>query len=174
MHLRLVAAGAEFAELFFEWRHEAETVRFNPMKNASVAELRERLSAAGTDLTAIDLYESFFWMIQVDGVLAGHVSLNNVNKMMKTSEIGYGVASEFRGKGVATRAVHLLAERFFAGTDYRKLIAFVHEGNISSHKVLEKIGFKAEGLLREQFLIQGAPANEVVYGLLRRDLKERM
>jgi RimJ/RimL family protein N-acetyltransferase len=54
-------------------------------------------------------------------------------------------------------------------TPLRKLIAYVHEGNTPSRRVLEKTGFQAEGLLREHYLIDGMPVNEVIYGLLRKD-----
>ena len=89
---------------------------------------------------------------------------------MLTAEIGYLVAPQARGKGLATYGVRTLADLCFQKTPLRKLIAFVHEDNEPSRRVLEKLGFKAEGLLREHYLVAGKPANEVIYGLLRGDL----
>jgi len=47
----------------------------------------------------------------------------------------------------------------------------VHEENRASRRVLEKSGFVQEGLLREHYLINGQPVNEVLYGLLRQEWK---
>ena len=75
---------------------------------------------------------------------------------MLTAEVGYGVDAKAWGQGVGTAAI-------------RKLIAFVHEDNIASRRLLEKAGFVQEGLLREHYLVNGIPADEAVYGLLRSD-----
>jgi RimJ/RimL family protein N-acetyltransferase len=45
------------------------------------------------------------------------------------------------------------------------------ENNLASRRVLEKVGYVDEGCLREQFLVNGLPANEIFYGILRRELK---
>jgi ribosomal-protein-alanine N-acetyltransferase len=49
------------------------------------------------------------------------------------------------------------------------LLAYVHEENVASCRVLEKLGFQEEGLLREHYVINGAAANEILYGLLKRE-----
>ena len=54
-------------------------------------------------------------------------------------------------------------------TDLRKLLAMVHVDNIASCRLLERLGFQREGLLREHYLIEGEPVDEVLYGLLRPD-----
>lgn len=100
----------------------------------------------------------------------GHVTLQNINRLMRTVEIGYGVSAQSRGRGIATSAVRMVCRNVFESTDMRKLIAFVHEGNLASRKVLDRVGFNQEGLLREHYLVNGEPVNEVIYGLLRSDL----
>jgi ribosomal-protein-alanine N-acetyltransferase len=45
----------------------------------------------------------------------------------------------------------------------------VHEENLPSRKLLENVGFHQEGILREHYLVNGKPANEIIFGLLRRD-----
>ena len=87
---------------------------------------------------------------------------------MLTAEIGYGIASEARGNGYATEAVRQVTRRAFAESPLRRIIAYVHEANTASTKVLENAGYIAEGLLREHYLINGVPTNEVIYGILRR------
>ena len=54
----------------------------------------------------------------------------------------------------------------------RKLPAYVHDKNLASCKVLQKLGFTQEGLLREHYLINGVPENELLFGLLKREWKQ--
>ena len=88
---------------------------------------------------------------------------------MNTAEIGYGVAEEHHRKGIGTNAVRLLVDKVFSETHLRKLFAHVHSGNTASCRLLERIGFKREGVLREHYLVNGMPVDEVFYGLLRRE-----
>lgn len=89
---------------------------------------------------------------------------------MLTAELGYGIGTAFRGRGLATQAVKQFVTNAFAQTPLRKITALVHEQNLASQRVLEKVGFIREGLLREHFLINGEPVNEILYGLLSSDL----
>ena len=72
---------------------------------------------------------------------------------MLTAEIGYGTVAQARGKGFATAAVHLVTQNAFRQTSLPKLIAYVHEDNQPSRRVLEKVGDKVKGLLREHYLV---------------------
>jgi ribosomal-protein-alanine N-acetyltransferase len=91
--------------------------------------------------------------------------------MILTAEIGYCVLAKARGQGIATKIVTALTLDAFSLTPLRKLIAYFHENNIASVHVLEKVGYTKEGLLREANLINGQPANEFAFGILRREVK---
>jgi [ribosomal protein S5]-alanine N-acetyltransferase len=170
MKISLAPADPNLAEWWLESRQEAETVKFNPLAPSTVEQLRERLSKSCSDLAIFDKAESFFWAINVDDEIVGHLTMQNINRMMLTAEIGYGVSTHARGRGIATLAIQTLAKNVFSQTPLRKLIAFVHEDNLPSRNALAKVGFKQEGLLREHYLVNGKVANEAIYGLLRSDL----
>ena len=86
------------------------------------------------------------------------------------AEIGYAISGAHQNLGIATKAVTALVEKVFRETDLRRMVAYIAEENVASKRVVEKVGFKHEGLLREHFLINGIPTNEALYGLLRSDL----
>jgi RimJ/RimL family protein N-acetyltransferase len=130
---------------------------------------RTRLAGEGHDLSHLWESTSFRWTVEEDGALVGSVSLRELNRRMLTAEIGYGVGARFRGRGLGTRAVALLVDRAFAQTGLRRLTALVHATNEPSPRLLARLGFVREGLLREHFLLQGEPADEVALGLLRRE-----
>jgi len=163
----LIPYKRDFLEVLCMWRKDPLMLKYNPVDHLSSAEQHERCSASHSDFAEFNRGDLFFWFIQCEDKLVGNITLRNINRRMLTAEIGYGIALEARGKGFATAAVRLVTRRAFTETPLRKLIAYVHEENVASRRVLEKAGYTAEGLLREHYLIDGLPVNEVIYGILR-------
>lgn len=167
--IKLLPYEPSFLQPFIEWRRQALSVRHNPLKAMSDDEIARMLEAQGSDLSRLAKHESFRWFVSADEQIVGAVSLKNISRSMGYGEIGYGVAESHHGKGIATAAVRLLVEKIFRETNLRRLLAYVHEENVASCRVLEKLGFQEEGLLREHYVILGTPVNEVLYGLLKRE-----
>ena len=167
--IQLVPFQPQFLQPFIAWRSQALTVRHNPLKAMSDSEIEKMLLAESTDLSQIGRVESFRWFISLDGEAVGSISLKNISHSMGYGELGYGMAEVHQGKGITTAALRILVEKIFSESALRRLQALVHEENQASRRVLEKLGFQEEGLLREHYIIQGAPVNEVLYALLKKD-----
>ncbi|KAI3469591.1 hypothetical protein Pfo_026254 [Paulownia fortunei] len=86
------------------------------------------------------------------------------------AELGYVVASDYWGKGIATRAVKMAANAVFVEWGHlERLEAVVDVENPGSQRVLEKAGFKREGVLRKYYLLKGRPRDAVIFSLLSTD-----
>lgn len=125
------------------------------------------MSSFETRLEKLYSGNDFKWGIFSEEDLLAIVGLSSINKMMKTAEIGYQVNPKMRKRGIGTSAVNNLVRLIYKETDLRKLIAMVAFENKPSCKILEKLGFKQEGLLRKHFLIGGKEVDERIYGLLK-------
>ncbi|WP_327580981.1 GNAT family N-acetyltransferase [Nonomuraea sp. NBC_00507] len=102
------------------------------------------------------------------GAFAGHVQLTQVAPVLGQAMIGYSLVPEFRGKGFMTRAVDLLVEWAFANTALHRIVAGTEAGNTASHRVLERAGFRREGVHRELFPKPGGGrADDVAWARLR-------
>ncbi|CAH9099626.1 unnamed protein product [Cuscuta europaea] len=85
-------------------------------------------------------------------------------------ELGYVLAHKYWGKGVATRAVKMVASTIFSEWAHlERLEAFVDVTNKGSQRVLEKSGFLREGVLRKYLILKGRSRDTVVYSLLSTD-----
>lgn len=157
-------------EAIVQYRQDPVTCRFNPLAQLGQEELNGRLTMASAEWTRFETADSFFWSVSDGENLVGTASIQNINRMMMTAEIGYGVFAGFRGQGIATQIVGKLTEDCFRNSALRKLFALVHEDNVASRKVLEANRYQKEGVLREHYVINGLPANEVMYGILRREI----
>lgn len=86
------------------------------------------------------------------------------------AELGYAVASEYWGRGIATRAVRLAANAAFVEWGHlERLEAVVDLENAASQRVVEKAGFTREGVLRKYYLLKGKPRDAVIFSLLSTD-----
>ncbi|KAF7847506.1 hypothetical protein BT93_L2891 [Corymbia citriodora subsp. variegata] len=86
------------------------------------------------------------------------------------AHVGYAVGAEFWGRGFATAALRMAAHRVFDEMpDLVRLEAFVEVENKGSQRVLEKVGFVKEGLLRKYGICKGEVRDMYVYSLLSTD-----
>ena len=171
--LDLIAYQPSFLDRFIEWRIQPLSVRHNPLKAMGREEIKAMLESEGCTLSDLTKNESYRWFIQCEDAIVGSVSLKNISHSMSYAEIGYGVAEHRQGAGIATAAVNLLVQKSFSESPLRKLVAYVHDQNVASCRVLEKAGFVREGTLREHYLINGVPENEILFGLLKHEWEAR-
>jgi RimJ/RimL family protein N-acetyltransferase len=88
-------------------------------------------------------------------------------------EIGYGITDiSARGKGFAQEAVSLLIDYLFAGYPAERIAAFTDTANVPSQQVLEKLGFRREGVLRRASFRDGNWCDIAVYSVLRNEWRK--
>jgi RimJ/RimL family protein N-acetyltransferase len=103
--------------------------------------------------------------------LLGTVSLLRFAWDERRGEIGYWVAPEARGRGVATRAVTLLSRWALRELPLERLALHTDRENLASQLVAERCGFTREGVLRSWEARAGRPRHDlVIFSLLRADL----
>jgi [ribosomal protein S5]-alanine N-acetyltransferase len=103
------------------------------------------------------------------GIPVGSIALAEVahGKAM----LRYWLLPEGRGRGLATRAVRLLAGWAFAVIGLGRLGALIEPTNQASRAVLERCGFVKEGRLRQHMSMpNGTRVDTLVYALLPEDL----
>jgi RimJ/RimL family protein N-acetyltransferase len=86
-------------------------------------------------------------------------------------EIGFGIPEvEARGAGYAVEAVRLLVGYLWAGYPAERIASFTEAENIPAQRVLERVGFQREGVLRRATFRDGQWRDMAVYGLLRKEV----
>jgi ribosomal-protein-alanine N-acetyltransferase len=103
------------------------------------------------------------------GELLGNAGIRRHHIDFGRWDIGYLVAAEARGRGVATRAVNLLSRFAFAELEAERIEICAEPENRASLRVAERAGFTREGVLRDYHLVKGARRDMVMFSLLRRD-----
>lgn len=105
--------------------------------------------------------------IEHAGVAVGGIGIKaGVDIARQTGRVGYWLGPEHWGRGIATAAVRALVEHVQARQLFARLEAAVFAWNPASMRVLEKAGFKREGLLRKSVSKDGQLIDSVLYARL--------
>lgn len=86
---------------------------------------------------------------KIDNEIIGTCGYHNYNKRHKKVEIGYDVWKEYWRQGYISEALPVLLTYCFDYLGVNKVYAKLDPENIASRKTVEKLGFTAEGILRE-------------------------
>ena len=86
------------------------------------------------------------------------------------ADIGYWVKADARGRGVATRALVLIARHAVEELEALRVQLTTVPLNVASQRVAEKAGFRREGILRSLHEIKGVRRDAVMFSLLPEDL----
>lgn len=117
------------------------------------------------------LTHPWFRAICLDNRPIGAISVTaNSGSDICRGEIGYVLASKYWGKGIATRAVKMVIDTIFNEWPHlERLEALVDVENVGSQRVLQKVGFLKEGVLRKYFIQKGKARDMVMFSLLSTD-----
>ncbi len=137
-----------------------------PMKDrAEAGAMLERIHRMFADKTG------FPWGVErkVDGELLGTCTLFNIHRANMCAEVGYCLKSAHWGQGYMGEALAALIDHAFQVLKLRRLEADVDPENANSLRIIERMGFRREGLLRERWNVGGAIQDSVILGLLARE-----
>lgn len=91
----------------------------------------------------------------------------------RSHTIGYLVAPDRRGRGVATRALRLVTRWAFESLAIERLALWTLPGNVASQAVAEKVGFRYEGLARNWHADRDErPLDAVMFSMTPEDLSD--
>lgn len=100
---------------------------------------------AGSELE-LDAGVTIGWLaVDAEDRLLASISVMQIDRAAGTGEIGYWVAREARGRGVATRAVRLVRDWAPAALGLTTLEIEAHEDNLASQAVARSAGFTETG-----------------------------
>ena len=105
----------------------------------------------------------FYFAVEYKGKFAGVVDIFRTHEIDRRSAIGYGVTSEFRGKGIGTKATKIMLKFMAKDLNLHSCEAETDQKNIGSQKVLEKNGFRKVGLMKDYYFSGGKYVDRLLY-----------
>jgi [ribosomal protein S5]-alanine N-acetyltransferase len=109
--------------------------------------------------------------VRVEGRLAGQVTLDNIVRgAMRGGHLGYWIDRRVAGQGMASLAVALVCDHAFGAVGLHRVEADIRPENLPSRRLVERLGFRQEGLLRRYLDIDGDWRDHLAYALLAEDM----
>jgi len=116
-----------------------------------------------------------FMIRREDDTLVGAITLDNIRRgPAQSGTLGYWIGTPFQRHGYMLEAIEALAHYAFRDLDLSRLEAACLQDNTPSRGVLEKAGFKYEGVAQSYLQINGRWRNHVLYAMLRHDRRGRI
>jgi RimJ/RimL family protein N-acetyltransferase len=163
--VKLTPFGEDDAAQLFQWQNDPDIrdltkgFRF-PVQMDNVKEWLKSIRDQNSKSRTI-------FAIRVANKFAGTVQLNSIDPYQRKAMFGIMIGDpEQRGKGVGYMATSLMLDYAFNGLDFRRVGLEVIEPNPAKH-LYERLGFKIEGKIREDYYSDGKSIDTLLYGILR-------
>ncbi len=159
-------------ETIFQIQSNPEVVRyFGRPAHATIAETEKLV---GLVFDAVRDTTGIRWGLSLrdGGALAGTVGFWRWNKQHRFAELGYEMAPPFWGRGLMVEALRPVLRYGFKQMDLHRAEAVIDPENKASRRVLEKLGFKRDALMRENWFYDGKFTDSAVYGLLEQEFQD--
>ncbi|SUM45233.1 ribosomal-protein-serine N-acetyltransferase [Staphylococcus petrasii] len=101
--------------------------------------------------------------------LIGVIGLHYLDLVNKKTSIGYYLAENFQKKGIMTQCTKLLIQYVYQEYDINRIEIRMSTKNKKSRAIPTRLGFKQEGILRNEECLQGEFSDSYVYSLLREE-----
>jgi diamine N-acetyltransferase len=166
VYLRAFDATAD-AELFVEWFNDPEVTcfmrRYLPM---SLAQQVEFLRAQEGKDTAVMLAI----VRREDDRLIGATGIHDIDIRNRNAWFGIAIGDKTaQGNGHGTEVTRLMMELAFRTLNLHRFYLHVYEFNERARHVYEKLGFRVEGRLRQDYYHEGRYWDTIVMGILREE-----
>ncbi|WP_276540977.1 GNAT family N-acetyltransferase [Salipaludibacillus agaradhaerens] len=87
----------------------------------------------------------------------------------RVAEIGYALSRKYWGDGIMTEAMKAVVKFGFQSMDLMRIEAKCFDINRGSARVMEKVGMRYEGTMRQAMIVKGKPRNLLLYAILKDD-----
>jgi RimJ/RimL family protein N-acetyltransferase len=161
VNLKLVEK--EDLPLLVEWSNNAEYLgEFTWLPQQSRTEWEKRYDNLSPDT-------KWFFIERKDGTKIGTMFHWLIGNLL---EISCVLAPNERGKGYGVEATQLMVDYLFLSKDVTRIQAHTSAENMVSQEVLQKAGFKKEGIIRKSVFSRGEWRDRALYSILREEWKE--
>lgn len=111
--------------------------------------------------------------LKSSGQVIGDCAFAGLKDVPHQAEIGFSLARAYQGHGYATEAVRRLLAYLFTTFAFHRIRAICDEENLSSARVLERVGMRREGHLIDNVWFKGRWSSEYWYAILRSEWQDR-
>lgn len=111
-----------------------------------------------------------FWIIWYNNQRIGYFRASNYSVTNKNIYIGADLHKDFCGKGLAYESYHKFIPMFFKELNLHKISLEVLATNLKAINLYKRLGFKVEGIKREEVLKNGLWVDSIIMSIFENEL----
>lgn len=112
------------------------------------------------------------WVVMYDGEFVGQLTVGSIMwGSARSGQVGYWIDEAVAGKGITPTALAMAIDHCFFVVGLHRVEASIRPENVASRRVVEKLGFREEGLRRRYLHIDGAWRDHLCYALTVEDVQ---
>jgi [ribosomal protein S5]-alanine N-acetyltransferase len=112
------------------------------------------------------------WVITYGGQFAGQLTVGSIIwGSARSAQVGYWIDENYAGRGVTPTALAMALDHCFFVVGLHRIEATIRPENHASRRVVEKLGFREEGLRRRSLHIDGSWRDHLSYALTAEDVQ---
>ena len=169
--LRLRPLSISDADAFFEMFSDAATMEYWSNEPVGTREEAESLLRQDLEWSETPGVLCMGVALPETGRLIGKITLFAFSEQNRRAEVGYVLDRRYWNKGYMSEALQWLLAHAFETLKLHRLEADTDPDNIPSLALLEKLGFRREGLFRDRWWVHGKWHDSVMLGLLHEDYR---
>ena len=159
---------------FLAYRNDPEVARFQSWQRMSPQDARRILREQRARVPGVPgRWLQVALELKSSGELIGDCGLRMMAREPWQAEIGFTLAREHHGQGLATEAVGRLMRFAFEALALRRVVAITVCENVRSTALMERLGMRREAHFVENSWFKGAWASEYHYALLADEWRRR-
>ena len=169
---RLVLRALQLSDAGFILKEWGDPVVTHYMRDEEPLKALEQAQAWMQSLQAPEETPGFRWWgieLKAKGSLIGTCGYCFWDRQHHHAEIGYDLWPDYWGQGLMPEALRALLRHGFHTLGMHRVQATTHTENRRSQRVLEKLGFQREGILRDYYCRDGIYNDQVQFSLLKRE-----
>ncbi len=163
---RLVLRRVTLAEAkdVFAYRSDPAIYRFQNFKPGTIEEVVTFIEGCST---IPNLAGTWYQLgVFLNNHLIGDCGLHFLDPNNSQVEVGYTIAGPHQRKGFGKECVVAILDFLFGTLKKHRVIASLDPMNEPSVRLLEKLGFRREGVFRKSILVDGKWEDDLVYAIL--------
>ncbi|MEK4073508.1 GNAT family protein [Paenibacillus sp. FSL K6-1122] len=153
----------------FQYFSSDEVTRFYDLESFTTIKQAEELIQRWTERFENGQVIRWGIALKSDNRIIGTCGFHGWMKQHHKAVMGYELAPEFWRQGYMTEVTQKIVEYGFKNLELNRIEAFVEPENAGSRKLLERIGFSEEGILKEHFYWKNRFVDNVIYAILKKE-----
>jgi ribosomal-protein-alanine N-acetyltransferase len=145
---------------------DPEVTRYVPASTCSEEETREHIQTLINEQQVDPLWCKFAIVLRSESVFIGICFLERRVEEPRQANLGYLLSQHYWGQGYATEAAGAVLQYGFQELGLHRVYATCRSANVASSRVMEKLGMRREGHLRQHRWMKGSWQDSLLYAIL--------